>query len=50
MSSYQDWKMKSSHTDAAMEFVTDESSDKAAEATADTNNPVMPGADARTCE
>ena len=42
------WKIKSSHTDAANEFVTDESVDKAAEATADANRPVMPGTFVRT--
>ena len=35
--------MKSSHTEAAKEMVTEESDERAAVAMADTNTPVRPG-------
>ena len=41
--------MKSSHTEAANEMVTEESDERAAAAMADTKTPVSPGTADSTC-
>ena len=50
VSAQLDWQMKSSHTEAAKECVTEEMVESEAAATADTKRPVRPGAFDNTCK
>ena len=50
VSAHLDWQMKSSHTEAAKECVTEEMVESEAAATAATKRPVRPGAFDNTCK